>query len=108
MNLLVPFDSGLHGIVENVLISGFASKSLSLIEANPAIDDPSNNNPSFTISSTSSAFLSGTAMLFGNPCISLNSNFKNFISFSSIVLMIWSNLLSFSDIIIPFFNDLLE
>ena len=88
INLAVPFDSGLHGIVEKVSISGFASKSLSLIEANPAIDDPSNNNPSFTISSTSSAFLRGTAILFGNPCISESSNFKNFISFTSIVFII--------------------
>ena len=39
INLAVPFDSGLHGIVENVSISGFASKSLSLIEANPATDE---------------------------------------------------------------------
>ena len=88
INLAVPFDSGLHGIVENVSISGFASKSLSLIEANPATDDPSNNNPSLTISSTSLAFLRGTAMLFGSPCMSENSNFKNFISFTSIVFII--------------------
>ena len=98
MNLLVPFDSGLHGIVEKVLISGFASKSLSLIEANPATDDPSNNNPSFTISSMSSAFLRGTAILFGNPCMSDSCNFKNFISFASTVLIIWSNFSSFTDI----------
>ena len=98
INRLVPFDSGLQGIVEKVSTSGFARRSLSLIEANPATDDPSNNNPSFTMSSTSSAFLRGTAILLGNPCISENCNFKNFISFASIVLIIWSNFLSFSDI----------
>ena len=49
----IQVKSKINGIVEKVSISGFASKSLSLIEANPAIEEPSNNNPSFTMSSTS-------------------------------------------------------
>ena len=100
MNLHVPNASGLHGIVEKVLISGFASKSLSLIEASPAMDDPSNNNPSSIMSSTSFAVLSGTAMFFGSPFMSENCSFKNLMSFVSIVLIIWSILLSFADTLI--------
>ena len=93
MNLHAPYSSGLHGRVENVFISGFNARSLSLIPTNPATEDPSNNNPSSIIVSTSSGLFKDTATFFGNPCISTNWNLKNFEPCSSTVLTISSILL---------------
>ena len=79
INLQTPFSSGLQGRVENVFGSGFIIKSLALMSTNPSIDEPSNSNPSLSISSMSPGLASGTAIFFGVPCMSTNCNLTNFV-----------------------------